>query len=121
MLLAVDTSTAQVGLALYDGAQVIGDVFLGGVLSAFVGALVVTPVTALVARQPSGPAALVSFIPAFWLLVPGALGLVGVADVLGGDAGGTNSLVATIATMVAIALVVLAGSVVSNRMQRPPL
>ncbi|MDF2576073.1 MAG: hypothetical protein K0S05_2985 [Agromyces sp.] len=103
------------------GAQVIGDVFLGGVLSAFVGALVVTPVTALVARQPSGPAALVSFIPAFWLLVPGALGLVGVADVLGGDAGGTNSLVATIATMVAIALGVLAGSVVSNRMQRPPL
>ncbi|WP_448002189.1 threonine/serine ThrE exporter family protein [Agromyces bauzanensis] len=103
------------------GAQVIGDVFLGGVLSAFVGAIVVTPVTALVARQPSGPAALVSFVPAFWLLVPGALGLVGVADVLGGDAGGTNSLVATISTMVAIALGVLAGSVVSNRMQRPPL
>ena len=25
MLLAVDTSTAQVGLALYDGAQVIGE------------------------------------------------------------------------------------------------
>ncbi|WP_136709060.1 threonine/serine exporter family protein [Agromyces sp. H66] len=103
------------------GAQVIGDVFLGGVLSAFVGAVVVIPVTALVARQPSGPAALVSFVPAFWLLVPGALGLLGVADVLGGDTGGTNSLVATISTMVAIALGVLAGSVVSNRMQRPAL
>ncbi|WP_448808109.1 threonine/serine ThrE exporter family protein [Agromyces bauzanensis] len=103
------------------GAQVIGDLFLGGVLSAFVGALVVTPVTALVARQPSGPAALVSFVPAFWLLVPGALGLVGVADVLGGDGSGPNSLVTTLATMVAIALGVLAGSVVSNRMQRPPL
>ncbi|GAA4368962.1 hypothetical protein GCM10023152_06920 [Agromyces bauzanensis] len=49
------------------GAQVIGDVFLGGVLSAFAGAVVVIPVTALVARQPSGPAALVSFVPAFWL------------------------------------------------------
>lgn len=103
------------------GAQVIGDVFLGGVISAFVGALVVTPVTALVARQPSGPAALVSFTPAFWLLVPGALGLVGVADVLGGDGSGLNTLVATIGTMVAIALGVLAGSVVSNRMQRPAL
>ncbi len=103
------------------GAQVIGDVFLGGVLSAFVGAVVVIPVTALVAGQPSGPAALVSFVPAFWLLVPGALGLLGVADVLGGDTGGTNSLVATISTMVAIALGVLAGSVVSNRMQRPAL
>ncbi len=103
------------------GAQVIGDVFLGGVISAFVGALVVTPVTALVARQPSGPAALVSFTPAFWLLVPGALGLIGVADVLGGDGSGVNTLIATIGTMVAIALGVLAGSAVSNRMQRPAL
>ena len=102
-------------------AQVIGDIFLGGVLSAFVGALVVTPVTALVARQPSGPAALVSFVPAFWLLVPGALGLVGVANVLGGDGSGVNSLIATIATMVAIALGVLAGSIVSTKMQRPAL
>ena len=94
---------------------------LGGVLSAFVGALVVTPVTALVARQPSGPAALVSFTPAFWLLVPGALGLVGVADVLGGDAAASASLVATLSTMVAIALGVLAGSSLSNRMRRPAL
>ena len=78
-------------------------------LSAFVGALCVTPVTALVARQPSGPAALVSFTPAFSLLVPGALGLLGVADVLGGDSTAAASLVATLSTMVAIALGVLAG------------
>ena len=102
-------------------AQVLGDVVFGGVLSAFIGALCVTPVTALVARQRSGPAALVSFTPAFWLLVPGALGLVGVADVLGGDAAAADSLVATVSTMVAIALGVLAGSSLSNRMRRPAL
>lgn len=102
-------------------AQVLGGLVLGGVLSAFIGALVVTPVTALVARQPSGPAALVSFTPAFWLLVPGALGLVGVADVLGGDSAAGSSLVATLSTMVAIALGVLAGSSLSNRMRRPAL
>jgi len=102
-------------------AQVLGDLLLGGVLSAFVGALVVTPITALVARQPSGPAALVSFTRAFWLLVPGALGLVGVADLLGGDAAASASLVATLSTMVAIALGVLAGSSLSNRMRRPAL
>ena len=102
-------------------AQVIGAAFLGGVLSAFVGALVVVPVTALVAQQPRGPAALVSFMPAFWLLVPGALGLVGVTDLLHGDTGGLNSIVATLSTMVAISLGVLAGSVVSNRMERPAL
>ena len=65
--------------------------------------------------------ALVSFTPAFWLLVPGALGLVGVADVLGGDSAAGASLVATLATMVAIALGVLAGSSLSNRMRRPAL
>jgi LPXTG-motif cell wall-anchored protein len=102
-------------------AQVLGDIFLGGVLSALVGAFVVTPVTAIVARQPRGPAALVSFMPAFWLLVPGALGLVGVATVLTGDASGMNTLVTTVATMVAIALGVLAGSAVSYRMKRPAL
>ena len=102
-------------------AQVLGDLLLGGVFSAFIGALVVTPVTALVARQPTGPAALVSFTPAFWLLVPGALGLVGVADVLGGDTAAGASLVATLTTMVAIALGVLAGSSLSNRMRRPAL
>lgn len=102
-------------------AQVLVVPVVGGVLSAFVGALVVTPMTALVARQPSGPAALVSFTPAFWLLVPGALGLVSVADLLGGDSAAGASLVATLSTMVAIALGVLAGSSLSNRMRRPAL
>jgi uncharacterized membrane protein YjjB (DUF3815 family) len=91
------------------------------VLSAFVGALVVVPVTALVAQQPRGPAALVSFMPSFWLLVPGALGLLGMTDLLHGDTSGLNSIVATLSTMVAISLGVLAGSVVSNRMERPAL
>lgn len=102
-------------------AQVVASYFVGGVLSAFIGALVITPVTAVVARQPRGPAALVSFTPAFWLLVPGAIGLVGVADVLGGDSGGVSSLLTTLSTMVAIALGVLAGSAFSNWMQRPAL
>jgi len=103
------------------GAQVLGAVFFGGVLSALIGALVVTPVTAIVARQRSGPAALVSFLPAFWLLVPGALGLVGVASVLGGEATGSSSLVTTLATMVSISLGVLAGTALSSRIGRPVL
>jgi uncharacterized membrane protein YjjP (DUF1212 family) len=98
------------------GAQVIGDILFGGVLSAFVGALAMTPVAALVARQPSGPAAFVSFLPAFWLLVPGSLGLVGVAVILDGGSGGLNTLVTTASTMVAIALGALAGAAVSSRL-----
>lgn len=102
------------------GAQVLADVFLGGVLSAFVGALAMTPVAVIVARQKSGPPAIVSFLPAFWLLVPGALGLVGVASILGGDTGGVSSLVTTVSTMVAIALGVLAGTAITGRVRRGP-
>ncbi|MEO6998724.1 MAG: threonine/serine exporter family protein, partial [Terracoccus sp.] len=91
------------------GAQVIGDALFGGVLSAFVGAAVMTPVAVLVARQPSGPPTLVSFMPAFWLLVPGALGLVGVTTILDGDTYGLRTLTTTTTTMVAIALGVLVG------------
>lgn len=101
--------------------QVLADIFVGGVLSALVGALVVTPVAALVASQPTGPAALVSFRPAFWLLVPGALGLIGVTGVMTGGTAGLTSIVTTVATMAAIAVGVLAGSVVSSRMGRPAL
>lgn len=65
--------------------QYLGGLALGGYLSGFVGAIVMTPVAYLVQRRPSGPPALVSFLPAFWLLVPGALGLIGVAEYLGQD------------------------------------
>ena len=99
------------------GAQVIGEVFFGGVLSALIGAFVMTPVAIFVSRLPTGPAAAVSFLPAFWLLVPGALGLVGVASILGGDDNGGSTLVTTMATMVAIALGILAGSALGARSQ----
>ncbi|MEO6997400.1 MAG: threonine/serine exporter family protein [Terracoccus sp.] len=91
------------------GAQVLGDAVFGGVLSAFVGAAVMTPVAVLVSRRPSGPPTLVSFMPAFWLLVPGALGLVGVTTILDGDTYGLRTLTTTTTTMVAIALGVLVG------------
>ena len=97
------------------GAQVIGDIFFGGVLSAMIGALAMTPVAYLVSTQRSGPAAFASFLPAFWMLVPGSLGLVGVASILDGDSAGLNTLVATASTMVSITLGILAGSVLGTR------
>jgi uncharacterized membrane protein YjjB (DUF3815 family) len=92
------------------GAQVIGGFFLGAVMSAFVGALVMTPVAAYVAGRPSGPATQVSFLPAFWLLVPGSLGLVGVTQLLGHDGeNALSALVTTTTTMIAISFGVLIG------------
>lgn len=92
------------------GVQVLADLFVGGVMSAFIAALVITPVSVVVARQPGGPPPFVSFLPAFWLLVPGALGLVGVASLLDGDTAGLNALLTTVSTMLAIALGSLAGT-----------
>jgi uncharacterized membrane protein YjjB (DUF3815 family) len=96
------------------GAQVMGGLFFGGVLSAFVGAAVMTPVADLIARHRTGPPALVSFTPAFWLLVPGALGLVGVTSLFGGQSDGGSALVTTSATMVSIALGILLGRATSS-------
>jgi uncharacterized membrane protein YjjB (DUF3815 family) len=114
-LCARPSSLGWILLVLYVayGSQVLGGLFFGGVLSAFIGAAAMTPVADLVARQRTGPPAIVSFTPAFWLLVPGALGLVGVAALLNGDSTGTTTLITTVETMVAIALGVLVGRAIS--------
>jgi uncharacterized membrane protein YjjB (DUF3815 family) len=83
---------------------------LGGYLSGFVGALVLTVVAYLVERAPSGPPALVSFLPGFWLLVPGALTLIGVTEYLAqSTVHGVQDLISAGGSMVAIALGVLCG------------
>jgi uncharacterized membrane protein YjjB (DUF3815 family) len=99
-------SAGWVLLVLYIayGAQVLGDALLGRVLSAFVGAVVMTPVAVLISRAPGGPPPMVSFLPAYWLLVPGALGLEGVTSLLHGDVTGFATLTTTLTTMVAVSL-----------------
>ena len=95
--------------------QVVGAYFLGDSLSAFVGALLMTPVAMFAATQRSGPPTLVSFLPAFWLLVPGALGLVGATQYLGDERlDGVAALITMGVTMIGIALGVLLGLAVGG-------
>ena len=68
-----------------------------------------TPVAVLISRAPGGPPPMVSFLPAYWLLVPGALGLEGVTSLLHGDVTGFATLTTTLTTMVAVSLGVLVG------------
>ncbi len=97
--------------------QVLGGLFFGTTLSAFFGALAMTPVAMVVARQEHGPPALVSFMPGFWLLVPGALGLAGITSFLDEDrVQGIDSLVSMGTSMVGIALGVLLGMVVGGEL-----
>ena len=91
------------------GGQAVGNALLGGYLGGFIGAFVMTPTARMVERTPTGPPALVTFLPAFWLLVPGALGLIGVTDYINNNDAmvGVQELVSTVGSMVAIALGVL--------------
>jgi uncharacterized membrane protein YjjB (DUF3815 family) len=93
------------------GGQVLGNALLGGYVSAFIGAIVMTIVAVLVAQLPSAMPAHALFIPGFWLLVPGALGLIGLTQ-LAGDAraAGTEDLVATVVSIFAVAVGVLCGT-----------
>jgi uncharacterized membrane protein YjjP (DUF1212 family) len=99
--------------------QYLGNLVLGGYLSGFVGAVVLTVVAYLVERLPHGPPALVSFLPGFWLLVPGALTLIGMTEYLGQDSiRGAEDLTAAVASMLAVALGVLCGHPVYRAVDR---
>jgi uncharacterized membrane protein YjjB (DUF3815 family) len=93
------------------GGQVLGNAIFGIYVSAFVGALVMTPLAFWIARFPSAMPPYASFLPAFWLLVPGALGVIGLTE-LAGDAGasGRQDISATVVSIFAIALGVLFGT-----------
>jgi len=90
--------------------QLIGDLLFGADVSGFFGAVTMTPIALAIARLPGGPPAQVTFLPAFWLLVPGALGLIGVTEIVGNPATATIAdLAKPIGSIVSIALGVLAG------------
>jgi uncharacterized membrane protein YjjB (DUF3815 family) len=93
--------------------QVLGNAVFGGYVSAFVGALIMTPVAYWVSRLPSAMPQFASFLPGFWLLVPGALGLIGLTELASNpSSAGSQDLIATIVSIFAVALGVLCGTLI---------
>ena len=90
--------------------QVVGNELFGGYVSGLVGALVMTPVATLVARFPSAMPAYASFLPGFWLLVPGAISLIGLTEFAAQPGGGAADVVAAVSSIFAVALGVLCGT-----------
>lgn len=92
-------------------AQIFGALAFSPVLSPFFGAFVTAPIALWIERLKSGPPSLVTFLPAFWLLIPGAAGLIGVTEMIGIDSSlGAPDLVAALGAIVAISLGVLMGT-----------
>ncbi len=76
-------------------AQRVGSNWLTPALSGFVGALVIVPVSRALARIPAAPPATMLAFPAFLLLVPGALGFIGLNQAVTGAAQSVETLVQT--------------------------
>jgi len=78
-------------------------------ISGFFGTLVATPLGYLIQKRFKGPPAMVTFLPCFWLLVPGALGLLAVKHLLS-DPSRLDGLISVAFTLASIALGTLVGA-----------
>ena len=91
-------------------AQRIGSQLPSPELSGFVGALIIIPLTRAIELIPKAPSSAVTMLPALWILVPGALGFIGITEAATDEGSGLESLVNMGLAMFAISLGVLVGS-----------
>ena len=90
--------------------QVLGNALFGAYSSGFVGAVVMTFVAYQLARLRSAMPVYAMFLPGFWLLVPGSLGLIGLTTFLAfPDSASGADVFAIIGAIAAVALGVLCG------------
>jgi uncharacterized membrane protein YjjP (DUF1212 family) len=91
--------------------QIAGERILDATLSGFVGAAVMVPVAHLAARAPHAPPSHVTILPAVWMLVPGAIGLIGITEIVGDNVeAGTDNFLRALVSIPAVALGVLVGT-----------
>ncbi len=104
-------------LSLAFGAQLAGQELGGVALGGFLGAIAASLGASIVElRRPQLPR-LVLFLPAFWLLVPGSLGLVGVTELAAGRESATDVALGLLGVAIAIALGLLVGSSVGRALR----
>jgi uncharacterized membrane protein YjjB (DUF3815 family) len=97
-------------LLLTFAAQRVAASFFTSEISGFFGMLVATPLGYLIQLRFNGPPAMVTYLPSFWLLVPGALGLLSVTRMLSNRSEGIDGLVTVVFVVASIALGTLVGA-----------
>ena len=97
-------------LTLAFGAQLLGQE-LGSIgIGGFLGAIAASLGASVVELRRPQLARLVLFLPAFWLLVPGSLGLVGVTELAAGRESAGQVALGVLGVVIAISLGLLVGS-----------
>jgi uncharacterized membrane protein YjjP (DUF1212 family) len=96
-------------LAAFAVQQAAAGVF-GKAGSGFFGMLVATPLGYLIQLRFKGPPAMVTFLPSFWLLVPGALGLLSFQHMLSDREAGLDALMLAVFILASLALGTLMGA-----------
>lgn len=91
-------------------AQRLATGLFGSGISGFFGTLVATPLGYLIQMRFKGPPSMVTFLPSFWLVVPGSLGLISVTQMLSDRTAGIEGLVSAIFAVASIALGTLVGA-----------
>jgi uncharacterized membrane protein YjjP (DUF1212 family) len=101
------------------GAQQLGALAFGPSVSGLIGALAVTPFVLWIEdlRRGGVPSQMI-FLPAFWVLVPGASGLIGVTEGAVAATGGIADFSAAFVTVMSISLGVLIGSALYRFVRR---
>lgn len=95
-------------------AQLLGHFLVGAELSGLIGALIVVPAVRLVGRLRSAPPPSVMLTCAYWLLVPGSMGFIGISEAAAGSAGATDTILQTLGSLLAIAIGMMLGAGLSK-------
>lgn len=91
-------------------AQLLGNLLLGAELSGLVGALIVIPAVHLASRLKTAPSTAIMLTCAYWLLVPGAMGFIGLTEAASGTAGAVGTILRTFGSLIAISIGMLLGA-----------
>src|SRR5690606_31246470 len=97
----------------YSG-QMLGHMLLGATLSGLIGALLAVPAIYLVTHFSSAPPPAVLLTCAYWMMVPGSLGFIGLTETVSGTAGGTDTLIQPVGAIFAIAIGMVVGTGISR-------
>lgn len=95
-------------------AQLLGNLLLGPELSGLIGAVIAVPAVYLAARLRAAPPPAIMLTCAYWLLVPGSMGFIGISEAASGTTGAMDTILQTFGSLIAIAIGMMIGGGLSR-------